>query len=435
MNMNINHKDRSSEKVESNSPKYFTVFVVRILTTWFLLMGMLAEGTVSGQFLKNAESSFQATLLPPDARGAGMGETGTALADDVSSIYWNPAGLGGLTGFELGLSGNSYLDGMSLVHILAAIPAGKIGIFGFRANFAFSGDIGLFSQGVPQGTDTASHVSVTFAYGKDLSSVINLGKAFLVGGGLNIYSESLPGLTSTRVKGLNFAIDVGILIREIVGRLSVGVKFKNLGPKTMFRGSTEATSKAGSPADFGIGLGYDFSFASDEYSVHLLRVLVDFDYLPGENPLYNLGLEWKKGVGSRIDIAVRAGILGAKFSDPGLPLAFGAGFAGGPIALDYAFASFADLGSTHRVSLTYRYKGVARKVSRAVLEARKEKELVKAIQKEKDRVRKETEKKEAEKKTGFSKDDDGFELEDNSSSKKKETKPPPKKDSFKSDFE
>ena len=33
-------------------------------------------------------------LISPDARHSGMGEVGTAIADDINAIYWNPAGLG-----------------------------------------------------------------------------------------------------------------------------------------------------------------------------------------------------------------------------------------------------------------------------------------------------------------------------------------------------
>ena len=33
-------------------------------------------------------------LIAPDARASGMGEVGTAIADDINAVYWNPAGLG-----------------------------------------------------------------------------------------------------------------------------------------------------------------------------------------------------------------------------------------------------------------------------------------------------------------------------------------------------
>ena len=31
--------------------------------------------------------------ISPDARSSGMGEVGTAVADDIFAVYWNPAGL------------------------------------------------------------------------------------------------------------------------------------------------------------------------------------------------------------------------------------------------------------------------------------------------------------------------------------------------------
>ena len=31
--------------------------------------------------------------IEPDSRGAGMGNTGVAIADNASAVFWNPAGL------------------------------------------------------------------------------------------------------------------------------------------------------------------------------------------------------------------------------------------------------------------------------------------------------------------------------------------------------
>jgi hypothetical protein len=33
-------------------------------------------------------------LIAPDARASGMGEVGTAIADNINAVFWNPAGLG-----------------------------------------------------------------------------------------------------------------------------------------------------------------------------------------------------------------------------------------------------------------------------------------------------------------------------------------------------
>ena len=41
--------------------------------------------------------------IPPSARFNGLGQSGVALADDATAAWWNPAGLGFMTGRTLGL--------------------------------------------------------------------------------------------------------------------------------------------------------------------------------------------------------------------------------------------------------------------------------------------------------------------------------------------
>ena len=42
--------------------------------------------------------------IEPDSRAAGMGNSGVALADNASAIFWNPAGLAFQTGSEAGIT-------------------------------------------------------------------------------------------------------------------------------------------------------------------------------------------------------------------------------------------------------------------------------------------------------------------------------------------
>jgi len=48
-------------------------------------------GTAGAQFLK----------IGPGARVDGIGSAFCAIADDVTAVYWNPAGIGQLEGFNL----------------------------------------------------------------------------------------------------------------------------------------------------------------------------------------------------------------------------------------------------------------------------------------------------------------------------------------------
>src|SRR5688500_19411766 len=53
----------------------------------------LLEGRVEGfSFIGNAGGEF--LTIPVGARGVAMGQAFTAVVDDISALWWNPAGLG-----------------------------------------------------------------------------------------------------------------------------------------------------------------------------------------------------------------------------------------------------------------------------------------------------------------------------------------------------
>src|ERR1044072_8329406 len=64
------------------------------------LRGMIAVGLgawtiLTPSYASNAGGTSGGAVLsiPVGARSVGMGEAFTAMADDVSSLYWNPAGI------------------------------------------------------------------------------------------------------------------------------------------------------------------------------------------------------------------------------------------------------------------------------------------------------------------------------------------------------
>ena len=68
--------------------------VLLIVTIAFLTFNIYAGielvGTTSSNFLK----------IPPFARAVGMGEAFTAVSDGTSALYYNPAGLSSVMGYE-----------------------------------------------------------------------------------------------------------------------------------------------------------------------------------------------------------------------------------------------------------------------------------------------------------------------------------------------
>lgn len=63
---------------------------------WKLMFSVvvLALFSYNNSFSQAGGAAVPFLLISPDARASGMGEVGTAIADDINAIYWNPAGLG-----------------------------------------------------------------------------------------------------------------------------------------------------------------------------------------------------------------------------------------------------------------------------------------------------------------------------------------------------
>ena len=69
-------------------------------------------GTAGAQFLK----------IGPGARVDGIGSAFCAIADDVTAVYWNPAGIGQLEGFNLSDTHTYWIADTRFNYLAVAAP-------------------------------------------------------------------------------------------------------------------------------------------------------------------------------------------------------------------------------------------------------------------------------------------------------------------------
>ncbi len=65
--------------------------------TFLIFLVFIAANCFAG----NGNSTANFLLSGPGSRARGMGNAYTGVAADITSIYWNPAGLGQLTNREI----------------------------------------------------------------------------------------------------------------------------------------------------------------------------------------------------------------------------------------------------------------------------------------------------------------------------------------------
>jgi len=183
-----------------------------------------------------------------------MGEAFTAVADDSSALFWNPAGLSSVRKTEFQVSHNQWISDVKMDNFMVAIPAG--GTWGLAWSTL---DLGQFSEWDGPGTLSGRTFLVndqvfSFGYGNSfLSETLQLGASGKyiresLGGGVGGQTTSMDfGATFNPwmvVPGTSFAVVLQNLGGELSGfDLPMGVRFSAAARKAgLFRQSMAPAS-------------------------------------------------------------------------------------------------------------------------------------------------------------------------------------------------
>lgn len=265
--------------------------------------------------------------ISPDARASGMGEVGTAIADDINAIYWNPGGLAfhefvpGKVGSDqepipyrqVALSFSPWLPQFNadLFYSYGTIGQYFEDLDGTVAiNFIFM-NLGEFTRTADDGRKLGKFISNEFSLGLSYGTIIapDLGVGFQLRYIQSNLAPAAPGQQAAGV-GISGAFDLGILWKpqaldlfglDLGGLFSVGMNLQNVGPKITYKSESD-------PLPTTLRVGTAFTVVKDEFNdlklaVDVSKLLVKRDEL-GSDPLpKSLITGWK---------------------NPGVELAFGA---------------------------------------------------------------------------------------------------------------
>ncbi len=315
-----------------SSPDLRPVPLLALLLLAFPLAGPAGAGT---------ETGFAFLTLPAGARAAAMGGAFTALADDPSAVFWNPAGIAARmpvgAGGEIALSGVHHESIQNFRQDLVAATWRKSDDgLSLAFNSHYTGRLeGADEIGNPLGAFGASDFAIVGGY------ATTAGRGLRVGGALGWLSESIAGSAANT---LTFSLG-GLYAPAGIDGLTLGAAVRNLGGSPHFATATGGTGEA-VPQPLTIAGGATLAGARGG----LRWVLAgEVSQLKGDGTDARLGLELAPAAG----LALRAGWM---FGQDAADLTAGAGVAVGRVAFDYAFVPYHDdLGSSHRAGLTARF--------------------------------------------------------------------------------
>ena len=276
----------------------------------------LAAGTSGGIILKQGVG----------ARAQGMGEAFVGVADDATSLYWNPGGLSRLRGINMNATYVIGLAESTYQQLVYGHSLKNLGAFGLNISLMQGGKIILDNvDGTEREVESQSDLAVTAGYGIALNKNLGLGLAL----------KTLNSTLAEEVNATAWAADLGILL-AITEQLSVGLVLQNAGTEIKYKEEGDPL-----PLTARLGVGCRLVLAQN----HTGLLAVDLVKLHDRDIDVHMGVEyWCANL-----IGIRAGYkLG--YEQESLTAGFGVHWE--IFQLDYALGLMQELSHTHRVSLS-----------------------------------------------------------------------------------
>lgn len=257
--------------------------------------------------------------ISPDARSSGMGEVGTAVADDIFAVFWNPAGLGfhdyinpetpddeDLIPFrQVSLAFSKWLPqfGADLYYSYGTFGQFFEELDGTVALNLTYMHLGEFTRTYENGQVAGKFLSNEFSLGLSYGTIIatDLGVGFQL---KYIHSNLAPKISQADVAGVgrSVAFDLGALWKPMkldlfgwdAGNLfALGINLQNVGPKVTYRNESDplpTTLRLGTAINLFQDDYNDIKFAFDASKLLVYRDSLGSDPLPPA-----LITAWKRG--------------------------------------------------------------------------------------------------------------------------------------------
>jgi hypothetical protein len=328
-----------------------------LLTGALLLLGPTTAlaldnvGTTAAQFMK----------IEVGARATGMGGNFVALADDPTTLYYNPAGLTRFTGPAFNASHVEWFADVVQDFAGFAVPvgAGAIGVSVLALN---TGKMEQTTVQDPEGTGIFfdySGTAIGLSYARQMSDRFSFGIT-----GKYISEKAFNESAQTVAVDLGTLLDVGyrsirigMSITNFGGRMKLSGRDLTTGVDSNMDGTPETEASLGTdswslPLVFRVGTAVDLvgghgSLAESEY--HRLTLTVDGLH-PNDN-VERLGFGMEYGL--KETAYLRTGWKGNHDTEN---IAFGGGLrltiAGVDLGVDFSYCDLGDLENVQRASLT-----------------------------------------------------------------------------------
>jgi hypothetical protein len=314
---------------------------------------------MNAQTTKTGTTATQVLKFNVGPRAIGMGGAFTAVSDDITALYWNPAGTANIVSNEAFFNHTALYADIRQDFAAYATNLSGVGTVGAFVSVLSMDEMAVRTIENPEGTGEFFDYN-TLVLGLNYSRFLT--ENFSIGFNVKYISENLWHMNAT-----GLAIDIGTLYKiPVINELRIAASISNFGTKMQLSGrDATVIFPSGSGGSnlinsnieldkFDLPLLFRFGLSADVIKEETSRLTAAVDAIhPNDHTEYlNTGLEyaWNE------IIHIRAGYnsMFEKDSEKGLTLGFGLYYRIVDlikVKLDYAYQDFGRLKDVHYFSV------------------------------------------------------------------------------------
>jgi hypothetical protein len=212
----ISEQNRFSKSLKTLALLCFLLLIIFAQSVDAQVIGRV--GTTAAPFLK----------IGVGARALAMGEAYTTQAEDITGIYWNPAGLANLSKKQVIFNHYDYIADLYYDFGAFAMPVAGFGTIGAFIGYLGMPDIERTTIQFPDGTGEKVSAN-SFVTG--LSYARSLTNRFTIGGSIKYVRETIWHSTAS-----GYAFDIGVFYRSFFRNVKIGMSITNFGTEMQMSG-------------------------------------------------------------------------------------------------------------------------------------------------------------------------------------------------------
>lgn len=249
-----------------------------------IIIGAMLVSSSFAQFSKIGTAGVQFLKIGVEPRGVGMAGAFSALCDDVTGLYWNPAAIALVERPGLVVSDVEWFADIRNNFLGYVLPRGEAGIFGLSITALTMASEDVNTEALPDGSGfswNASDIAIGLSYARMFLPEFSFGLT------AKLIQERIWDITGTSV-----AFDFGaFLYPKIFGSLRAAFVVKNFGSDMVYRGGELSTALL--PSDYPPGTGpIDVELEGSSVPLPLqLKLGLAYDFLALEKNRLTAALE------------------------------------------------------------------------------------------------------------------------------------------------